>query len=91
MRQTRLPLVLAAGLLWFASPALAGTPSPWSPWNPWMNTWACGAFEYAKRCNAAWHPRSLHCQCLGGGYMGWRLEEYYGPNARNLAPRNGGP
>jgi hypothetical protein len=84
MRQTRFPL-LAAGLLCIASPALAGTQSPW---NPWMQAWACSAFEYAKKCNAELNPRSLHCKCLGDSSLGRFLEEYYGPKARNLAPRD---
>jgi len=90
MRQTRM-LLLAAGLQCLASPALAGAEGPWSPWNPWMKAWACSAFEYAKRCNAELRARPERCECLGGGYMGWRLEEYYGRGARNLAPREGGP
>jgi hypothetical protein len=27
--------------------------------------WACGAFEYANRCNAFWRFTSQRCECLG--------------------------
>ena len=87
MRQRKM-LLLAAVVLCLASPALAGTQSPW---NPWAKAWVCSAFEYVKKCNAELNPRSRHCECIGDGYMGWRLEEYYGRKARNLAPRDEGP
>jgi hypothetical protein len=80
-------LLLAAAVFGGASPALAGVRMPINPWTP---VWACTAAEYAKRCNIEL-TRHGHCQCIGGGSMGWRLNEYYGPGARNLAPRGGGP
>ena len=93
-------LLLAAAIFSLASPALADDPGPWrarqsawaSSWNPWTEPWACSAFEYAKRCNAQLTPRWQRCQCVpDGGHLGRRIDEYYGPGARNLAPRDGGP
>ena len=90
----RIPF-LAVVILCLTSPALAGTESPWgpwTPWNPWMKAWACSAYEYAKKCNAQLRPRSERCECVpDGGHLGWRLNVYYGPGARNLAPRDGEP
>lgn len=84
-------LLLAAAAFGTASPALAGARMPInSLFNPWAPVWACTAAEYAKRCNIEL-TRHGHCQCIGGGSMGWRLNEYYGPGARNLAPRGEGP
>jgi len=89
-------LLLAAAVVCIASPAMAGprmagnSPIDNSPINPWASVWACATAEYAKRCNIELTPRG-HCQCIGGGSMGWRLNEYYGPGARNLAPRGEGP
>jgi len=85
-------LLLAAAVFSAASPAMAGTRvAVNSLSNPWAPVWACTAYEYAKRCNVELTVRSQHCQCIGGGSMGWRLNEYYGPGARNLAPRGEGP
>jgi hypothetical protein len=81
-------LLLAAAAFSVASPALAAARMPINPWAP---VWACTAYEYAKRCNVELTHRSQRCQCIGGGSMGWRLNEYYGPGARNLAPRGDGP
>jgi len=80
-------LLLAAAVFSAAAPAMAG---PRMPINPWAPVWACTAAEYAKRCNIEL-TRHGHCQCIGGGSLGWRLNEYYGPGARNLAPRGDGP
>jgi len=80
-------LLLAAAVFGVASPALAGVRMPINPWAP---VWASTAAEHAKRCNIEL-TRHGHCQCIGGGSMGWRLNEYYGPGARNLAPRGDGP
>lgn len=84
MTRTR-TLLLAGAVMGLTSPAVAGS---YTPWNPWLEPWTCSAFEYAHRCSALWHPRSAHCRCLGLDDMGWRLNEYYGPRARNLAPRD---
>jgi len=81
-------LLLAAAVLALASPALAGTRMSWNPWAPPS---VCSAFEYAKKCNAELQIRSRHCQCIGNGSMGWRLEEYYGAKAQYLAPRSDEP
>ena len=90
MTKTR-TLLLAAAVFCAASPAMAGVRMPSnSPINPWAPVWACTAAEYAKRCNIEL-TRHGHCQCIGGGSMGWRLNEYYGPGAHNLAPRGEGP
>jgi hypothetical protein len=77
-------MLLAAAVLLPAT-AQAGTPRLQ---NPWLEPWTCSAFEFTHRCSALWHPRTAHCQCLGVEYLGRRLNEYYGPNARNLAPRD---
>jgi hypothetical protein len=83
MTDTRILLLmplLAATAVGLASPALAGS---YTPRNPWLQPWTCSAFEDAHRCSALWHPRSAQCRCLGMEDMGWRLNEYYGPKARN--------
>jgi hypothetical protein len=64
-------LLLAAGAFCVAWPALAGARMPIDPWAP---VWACSAAEYAKRCNVVL-TRHGHCQCIGGGSLGWRLNE----------------
>jgi hypothetical protein len=85
----------------------AQTPSIHWPWNNWSlrtpapqtnpapqmkPAWPCSEYEHANNCKAELQQSSsTDCQCIGGGPMGWRLDEYYGPRARNLAPRNGGP
>jgi hypothetical protein len=77
--------ILAAAVAGLTSPVQAGS---YTPRNPWLQPWTCTAYEDAHRCNAIWHPRSAQCRCLGLDDMGWRLNEYYGPGARNLAPRD---
>ena len=84
MTRTRI-LLLAAAVGCLASPALAGS---YTPRNPWMETWTCSAYEDAHRCSAIWHPHAARCRCLGIEDMGWRLNEYYGPGSRYLAPRD---
>jgi hypothetical protein len=51
--------VSAAVFLFFAAPALAG-------WTRWVAPprWACGAYEYAHRCNAEWSVHTHRCGCL---------------------------
>ena len=84
MTPTRI-LLLALGLVCLTSPAQAGFFTRWyHPPAPWV----CAAFEFNNKCNALWHPRTSHCRCLGMDDMGWRLNEYYGPGARYLAPRD---
>jgi hypothetical protein len=49
----------AAIVLFFASPALAG----WTHWAA-PQSWTCGAYEYAHRCNAELNVRTHRCGCL---------------------------
>jgi hypothetical protein len=78
-------LLFAAAIVCLASPAGAGAHRLG---NPWAEPWTCSAFEFTHRCSALWHPRTSHCQCLGVEYLGRRLNEYYGPKAQYLAPRD---
>jgi hypothetical protein len=92
MTHTARILLLAAAGACLTSPALAGdSDRPRVAWNPWLEPYVCSAYEYAHKCNAQSGPHSSRCRCLGDDGLGWRLNEYYGPGARNLAPRNGGP
>ena len=56
-------LLCVIGILCLASPATAGG---WV--RPWYGAapqgWACGAYEYAKRCNAEWSTRTHRCGCI---------------------------
>jgi len=54
-------ILFAIGVLCLASPAIAG--------GLWQHRaasqgWVCGAYEYAKRCNAEWSTRTNHCACI---------------------------
>lgn len=55
------PLLFASAvaILLFSSPARAG-------WTGWVTPqgWACGAYEYAHKCNAEWNVRTRRCGCL---------------------------
>ena len=57
-------LLSVACILCLASPAMAGG---WvRTWYgaPPPQVWACGAYEYAKRCNAEWSTRTHRCGCI---------------------------
>ena len=88
MTRTQILLLVAlsaAAVSYLAAPALAGS---YAPRNPWLQPWTCSAYEDAHRCSAIYHPRSARCRCYGLDDMGWRLNEYYGPGSRYLAPRD---
>ena len=57
-------LLLAAVVLGFASPVLAGDLFPW--WTGWSlpAPWACSAFELAHKCNAELNPHTNRCGCI---------------------------
>ena len=54
-------LLLAAAFLCLASPAMAGWQWQHRALSP---AWACGAYEYAKRCNAELNVRTHRCGCI---------------------------
>lgn len=52
-------LAIAAAVLFFASPALAG-------WGRWVGAypWTCSRFEYRHWCNAELNVHTHRCGCL---------------------------
>jgi hypothetical protein len=55
-------LIFAVGVLCLASPAIAGGVVTYRMII--LQGPVCGAYEYAKKCNAEWNPRTQHCACI---------------------------